>query len=93
MYEYWLDKKILEFKACVAPQHFISRSCIGLNPSPSPPPPSRSFVTQQTELQQQKEQQIQELEKQVMSLFNFGQKLTTIIGNHEHGTHPLTLKP
>jgi hypothetical protein len=61
-YEFWLDKKIQEFKA---------------------------FVTQQTELQQQKDAQINELEKQVMSLFNFGQKLTTIISNHEHGMYPV----
>ncbi len=61
-YEFWLDKKIQEFKA---------------------------FVTQQTELQLQKDTQIHELEKQVMSLFNFGQKLTTIISNHEHGMYPV----
>jgi hypothetical protein len=61
-YEFWLDKKIQEFKA---------------------------FVTQQTELQQQKDVQINELEKQVIALFNFGQKLTTIISNHEHGMYPV----
>jgi hypothetical protein len=61
-YEFWLDKKIQEFKA---------------------------YVTQQTELQQQKDAQIAELEKQVMALFNFGQKLTTIISNHEHGMYPV----
>jgi hypothetical protein len=61
-YEFWLDKKIQEFKV---------------------------YVTQQTELQQQKDAQISELEKQVMALFNFGQKLTTIISNHEHGMYPV----
>ena len=61
-YEFWLDKKIQEFKA---------------------------YVTLQTDLQQQKDAQISELEKQVMALFNFGQKLTTIISNHEHGMYPV----
>ena len=61
-YEFWLDKKIQEFKA---------------------------YVAQQTELQQQKDAQIAELEKQVIALFNFGQKLTTIISNHEHGMYPV----
>ena len=88
MYEYWLDKKIQEFKACVTPI-YTYRIYLAISCSSPHLPPCCSYVTQQSELQQVKDGHISELEKQVMALFNFGQKLTTIIANHEHGMYPV----